>query len=69
MQHVTGRFGFPRASAASELKVLVDSGSRVTAIWSYLEKALRGQPGNVVSRINAGVGSACGCGDVVAVRA
>ena len=40
-QHVTGRLAVPGASAAAEVKVLTDSGSRITAMSEELVEALR----------------------------
>ena len=44
-QHLAGRFAVPSASAAAEVKVLMDSGSSITAMSEELVQALRGQPG------------------------
>ena len=44
-QHFAGRLAVPGASAAAEAKVLMDSGSGITAISEELAEALRGQPG------------------------
>ena len=45
MQHVAGRLAVPGASGAAEAKVLMDSGSGITAISEELVEALQGQPG------------------------
>ena len=45
MQHVAGRLAVPGASAAAEVKVLMNSGSGITVISEELVKALQGQPG------------------------
>ena len=44
-QHVAGRLAVPGASAAAEVKVLMDSGSGITAMSEELVEALRRQPG------------------------
>ena len=44
-QHLAGRLAVPGASAAAEVKVLMDSGSRITAMTEELVQALRGQVG------------------------
>ena len=44
-QHVAGRLAVPGASAAAEVKVLMDSGSGITAMSEELVEALRQQPG------------------------
>ena len=44
-QHVAGRLAVPGASEAAEPKVLMDSGSGITAISEELVEALQGQPG------------------------
>ena len=44
-QHVAGRLAVPGASAAAEVKVLMDSGSEITAMSEELVEALRRQPG------------------------
>ena len=43
-QHLAGRLAVPDASAADEVKVLMDSGSGIIAMSKELAKALRGQP-------------------------
>ena len=43
-QHVAGRFAVPGASAASEVKVLTDSRSGVTATSDELVEGLQKQP-------------------------
>ena len=43
-QHVTGRLAVPGASAVAEVKVLMDSGSGITAMSDELVEALRRQP-------------------------
>ena len=43
MQHLAGRLAVPGASAAAEAKVLMDSGSGITAMSEELVQALRGQ--------------------------
>ena len=58
MQHVAGRLVVPGASAAAEVKVLMDSGSGTTAISEELVE-------NDANRVNAAVCWACACGDVV----
>ena len=40
-QHVAGRLAVPGASAAAEVKVLMDSGSEITAMWEELVERLR----------------------------
>ena len=64
-QHVAGRLAVPGASAAAEVKVLMDSGSEITAMSEDLVEALRRQPGMMQNRVDAGVCWACACGDVV----
>ena len=44
-QHVAGCLAVPGASAAAEVKVLMDSGSGITAMSEELVEALRRQPG------------------------
>ena len=44
-QHVTGRLVIPGASATAEVKVLIDSGSRITAMSEELVEALQRQLG------------------------
>ena len=44
-QHVAGRLAVPGASTVAEVKVLMDSGSGITAISEELVEALRRQPG------------------------
>ena len=44
-QHVAGRLAVPGASAAAEVKVLMDSGSGITAMSEEVVEALRRQPG------------------------
>ena len=44
-QHVAGCLAVPGASAAAEVKVLIDSGSGITAMSEELVEALRRQPG------------------------
>ena len=44
-QHVAGRLAVPGASAAADVKVLMDSGSGITAMSEELVEALQGQPG------------------------
>ena len=44
-QHVAGRLAVPGASAAAEVKVLMDSGSGITAMSEELVEVLRRQPG------------------------
>ena len=44
-QHLAGRLTVPGASAAAEIKVLMDSGSSITAMSEELVQGLRGQPG------------------------
>ena len=46
-QHVAGRFAVPSASAAAEVKVIMDSGSGITAMSEELVEALRRQLGIV----------------------
>ena len=46
-QHVAGRLTVPGASAAAEIKVLMDSGSGITAMSEELVEALRRPPGMV----------------------
>ena len=64
MQHVAGRLVIPGASAAAEIKVLMDSGSSITATSVELVEALPGTAGDGANRVNAGVCCACACGDV-----
>ena len=45
MRHLAGRLAVPGASAAAEVKVLMDSGSSITAMSEKLLQALQGQPG------------------------
>ena len=44
-QHLAGRLAVPGAVAAAEIKVLMDSGSSITAMLEKLVQALRGQVG------------------------
>ena len=44
-QHVAGRLAVPGASAAADVKVLMDSSSGITAMSRELMEALRGLPG------------------------
>ena len=44
-QYVAGCLADPGASAAAEVKVLMDSGSGITAMSEELVEALRRQPG------------------------
>ena len=44
-QHVAGHLAMPGAFGAAEAKVLMDSGSAITAISEELVEALQGQPG------------------------
>ena len=44
-QHLAGRLAVPGASAAAGVRVLMDSGSSITAMSEELVQALRGQPG------------------------
>ena len=44
VQHVTGRLTVPGASAAAEVKVVMDFGSGITAMSEELVEALRRQP-------------------------
>ena len=44
-QHVAGRLAVPGASAAAEVKVLMDSGSGITVMSEELVEVLRRQPG------------------------
>ena len=44
-QHVAGRLAVFGASAAAEVKVLMDSGSGITAMSEELVEILRRQPG------------------------
>ena len=44
-QHLAGRLAVPGASAAAEIKVLMDSSSSITAMSEELVQALRGQVG------------------------
>ena len=43
-QHIAGRLAVPGVSAAAEVKVLVDSGSGITAMSEELVEVLRRQP-------------------------
>ena len=44
-QDVAGRLAVPSASAAAKVKVLMDSGSEITAMSEEVVEALRRQPG------------------------
>ena len=44
-RHIAGRLAVPGASAAAEVKVLMGSSSRITAMSEGLVEALRRQPG------------------------
>ena len=44
-QHLAGRLAVPGAAAAAEIKVLMESGSSITAMSEELVQALRGQVG------------------------
>ena len=50
-QHVVGCLAVPGASGAAEGKVLMDSGSGITAISEELVEALQGQPGMTQSAL------------------
>ena len=41
MQHAVGRLAVPSGSAAAEVKVLMGSGSEITAMLEQLVEALR----------------------------
>ena len=43
-QHLVGRLAVPGASAVAKIKVLMDSGSSITAMSEELVQALRGEP-------------------------
>ena len=59
-RHVAGRPAVPGASAAAEVKILMDSGSGITAI-SELVEALRRESGMMQTALTqAFVGHACG---------
>ena len=63
-QHVAGRLAVPGASAAAEVKVLMDSGSGIRNVGGA-----GGGPAATAwddaNRVDAGVCWACACGDVV----
>ena len=59
-QHLAKRLAVPGGSAAIEDKVLMDSGSGITAMSEEVEEAA----GNDPNRVNAGVCWACSCCDV-----
>ena len=44
-QHVAGRLAVPSAFTAAKVKLLIDSGSGITAMSEELVEALRRQPG------------------------
>ena len=44
-QHLAGRLAVPDSFAVAEVKMLMDSGSSITAMSKKLVQALRGQPG------------------------
>ena len=61
LTHVAGRLAVPAASAAAEVKVLMDSCSGITAMSEELVGALRRQPGMIQTALTqAFVGHACG---------
>ena len=49
-QHLAGLLAVSDASAAAEVKVLIDYGSSITAMWKELVQALRGQMGMTQTR-------------------
>ena len=49
-QHVAGRLAVPGASAAAEVKVLMDSGSGITAMSEELVEGLRDSLGSCKPR-------------------
>ena len=50
-QHLAGLLAVPGASAAAEAKVLMDSGSSITAVWEELVQTLGGQTGMTQSAL------------------
>ena len=50
-QQVAGRLVVPGASAAAEVKVLMDPGSGITAMSEELVEALQGQPGMTLTAL------------------
>ena len=62
-QHVAGCLAVPGASAASEVKVLMDSGLGITVLSEELVEAQ--QRWDDTNRVDAGVCWAWACGDVV----
>ena len=59
-QHLAGRLAAPGASAAAEVKVLMDSGSSITAMSEELVQTLWGQVGMTQTVVTqAFVGRAC----------
>ena len=64
-QHLAGRLTVPGASAAAEVKVLMDYGSSITANVGGAGTGPAGTAGDDANLVNAGVCWACACGDVV----
>ena len=64
-EHVAESPTVAGVSSATEVRVLMDYGSGVTATSEELVEALQGQPENDPNRINADVCWVCACGDVV----
>ena len=64
-RHLAGRLAVPGASAAAEVKVLMDSGSSITAILEELVQALRGQLEMTQTALTQALCGACACGEVV----
>ena len=61
--HLAGCLAVPRASAATEVNVLMGSGSSITAISEELvHTGPAGAAGDDANRVNAGVCWECACG-------
>ena len=64
-QHLAGRLPGSGASAAAEVKVLMDSGSRHYSNVGGSCRGLAGTAGDDAHRVFAGVRWACTCNDAV----
>ena len=64
-QHLAERLAVPGASAAAEVKMLMDSGSSITAMSEVAGTGPAGTAGDDANHVNAGICRACVCGDVV----
>ena len=64
-QHVAGCLTVPGASAAAEAKVLMESGSGISAMSEELVDAPAATAWDIANRVDAGVCRECTCDDVV----